>query len=359
MRSRERMFRMRVRAGLVTAAVTAAVFLPVAASAAPSECFGKKPTIEGDGGDERIKGTSGPDVIMALGGNDHILGRGGRDRICAGRGNDVIGGQGGKDVLGGQAGNDKVYGGGGSDRLFAGGGVANDLLGNKGDDLLRGGPGFERLFGQAGSDLLLGAAGIVDRAVFIFSDRRVRVDLGAETARGEGQDALRQVEDIEGSRHDDLLYGDRVPNWFFPRAGADRVDGRGSTGDLVSLDGARNPVHATMEGATGHGADEFARIEGLQGSRDFGDDLSGNELPNLILGIGGPDDLSGFNDDDRLDGGQGSDSADGGPHVFGDRCIEIEDPVNCEFGEATALRAGSLPEVWTTRRESAILPAVP
>lgn len=349
---------MRMRAGLIAAAVTAAVLFPLAASAAPRQCFGKKPTIEGDPGDERIRGTSGPDVIMARRGNDHILGKGGRDRICGGSGNDVIGGQGGRDLLAGQGGNDRVYGGDGDDRVFAGGGVANDLLGNDGNDLLRGGPGFERLFGQEGGDVLQGGEGVVDRAAYIFSDRRVTVDLGAGTARGEGHDILRGVEDIEGSRHDDLLYGNRDPNWFFPRAGADRVDGRGSTGDLVSLDGASNPVTATMSGATGHGHDRFARIEGLQGSRDFGDDLSGNGRPNVILGIGGPDDLFGRDDDDRLDGGQGSDSADGGPHVVGDRCIEVETAVDCELGGSEMLRARDGAEMWTERRQSSILPGI-
>jgi hypothetical protein len=352
------MFRMRMRAGLIGTVVTAAVLLPVTVSAGTPDCFGKKPTIVGDAGDERIEGTSGPDVIAALRGNDHVLGRGGRDLICGGPGDDVIGGQGGRDALSGQGGVDKVYGGDGNDRLFAGGGVANDLLGNDGDDLLQGGPGFERLFGQEGGDILRGGEGVVDRAAFLFSDRRVEVDLGAGRARGEGHDVLREVEDIEGSRHNDLLYGDREPNWFFPRAGADQVDGRGSSGDLVSLDGAPNPVTATMDGATGQGADQFARIEGLQGSRDFGDDLSGDGRPNLILGIGGPDDLIGMADDDWLDGGQGSDSGDGGPHVFGDRCIEVEAQVDCELGEPTAQRIRSIPEVWTERRESAILPAI-
>jgi hypothetical protein len=354
------MFAMRVRVALVAAAVSIVALVPLSASAARSTCFGKKPTIEGDRGDERLRGTPGPDVVLALGGDDHILGRGGRDLICAGPGNDVVGGGGGRDRISGQGSNDRLYGGSGNDRLFAGSGVGNYLLGNDGDDVLKGGPGFERLFGQEGGDVLRGGEGIVDRAIFVFSDSRVVVDVGAGTARGEGHDALRGIEDVEGSRHNDILYGDREPNWFFPRAGADRVDGRGSSGDLVSLDGASNPVTATTDGATGQGADTFARIEGLQGSRELGDTLSGDGRPNVILSLGGADDLFGLGDDDLLDGGQGAnDSADGGPDVFGDRCIEVEDPVNCEeLGAQDSLRGRSVPEVWTERLESAILPAV-
>jgi Ca2+-binding RTX toxin-like protein len=349
---------MRARLGLLGVAVSALALIPLYASAA-SSCFGKKPTIEGDRGDERLKGTPRSDVILALGGDDHVLGRGGRDLICAGPGNDVVGGGGGRDRISGQGGNDGLYGGSGNDRVFAGGGTANDLLGNDGDDLLQGGPGFERLFGQEGGDILRGGEGIVDRAVFVFSDSRLVVDLGAGTARGEGHDALREIEDVEGSRHNDILYGNREPNWFFPRAGADRVDGRGSSGDLVSLDGATNPVTATMDGATGQGADTFARIEGLQGSREFGDDLSGDGRPNLILGVAGADDLLGLGDDDFLDGGQGTnDFADGGPHVLRDRCIEVEDAVNCELRAQDTLRRRSVLGVWTERLESAIPPAV-
>jgi RTX calcium-binding nonapeptide repeat (4 copies) len=349
---------MRVRVGLLGVAVSALTLIPLSASSA-STCFGKKPTMVGDRGDERLRGTPRTDVILAMGGDDHILGRGGRDLICAGPGDDAVGGEGGRDALSGQGGNDRLYGGSGNDRLFAGGGTANELLGNDGDDLLQGGPGFERMFGQEGRDILRGGESIVDRAVFVFSDSRMVVDLGAGTARGEGHDALREIEDVEGSRHNDILYGDREPNWFFPRAGADRVDGRGSSGDLVSLDGATKPVTATMDGATGQGSDTFARIEGLQGSREFGDDLSGDGRPNLLLGIGGADDLFGLADDDWLDGGQGTnDFAEGGPHVLGDRCIEVEDEVNCELGASEKLLRRSVSGVWTERLESAILPAV-
>jgi Ca2+-binding RTX toxin-like protein len=351
------MFGMRARAALVAAAVSAVALAPLTASAATPTCFGKKATIEGTAGDDRLRGTSEPDVIVGLRGDDHILGGGGRDLICAGPGDDVVGGEGGPDSIAGQGGNDRLYGGPGEDRLFAGGGTANDLLGGGGNDLLQGGPGFERLFGQQGNDVLLGGEGLVDRAVFMFSDSRVVVDLGSGEARGEGHDVLRDIEDIEGSRHHDILYGNRHPNWFFPRAGDDRVDGRGSSGDLVSLDGAGRAVTASTAGATGQGTDTFARLEGLQGSREFGDTLTGDGKPNLILGLGGGDELFGLGDDDWLDGGRGFDAAHGGDQVFVDRCIDVEEPVDCEeLGVRAPLRRRNVPGLWTERLESAILP---
>jgi Ca2+-binding RTX toxin-like protein len=185
------------------------------------------------------------------------------------------------------------------------------------------------------------------------------VNLAEGTARGEGRDSLNEIEDVEGSRHDDVLTGDRDPNWFFPRAGADSVNGRGSDGDVVSLDGATQAVTADVSAATGQGADTFARIEGLQGSRDFGDSLTGGGGPNLILGIGGPDELFGLANDDWLDGGQGNDAADGGPQVTEDVCIEVEDPVNCEqLGPPSALARRKVPGHSTERLESVILSGI-
>jgi Ca2+-binding RTX toxin-like protein len=349
------MFEMRTRTALTAAVVWAAALGPAPASAATPTCFGKKATIEGTAGDDRLKGTVRDDVIVGLRGDDHILGGGGRDRICAGPGDDTVDGERGRDSISGHAGKDRLYGGPAADRLSAGGGIANDLLGGGGDDVLQGGPGFERLFGQADDDILRGGEGVVDRAVYVFSDRRVVVDLAAGEARGEGRDALRDIEDVEGSRHSDILYGDRNPNWFFPRAGADRIDGRGSTGDLVSLDAAKRAVVASTEGATGQGADEFARIEGLQGSRDFGDTLTGNGRPNVLLGIGGPDELFGLDNDDWLDGGAGSDAGDGGDHVFEDRCIEVEEPVNCEVvGVSASFARRDVPGFRAARLGSAV-----
>jgi Ca2+-binding RTX toxin-like protein len=350
---------MRARTVLLAAALSAVVLVPSGAWAGTPECFGKKPTIRGDSGDNRLTGTKEADVIVGLRGEDHILGRGGRDLICAGPGDDVVGGQGGKDRITGQGDDDSLYGGKGDDRIFAGEGSPNDLLGNAGDDLLQGGPGFERLFGQKGADTMRGAEGMVDRAVFVFSATRVVVDLVEGTARGEGRDTLKEIEDVEGSRHDDALRGNRDANWFFPRAGADTVDGRGSDGDVVSLDGAGQPVTATVSAATGQGADTFARIEGLQGSRDFGDSLTGGGGPNLILGIRGPDELFGLANDDWLDGGQGNDAADGGSQVTEDVCIEVEDPVDCEqLGPPSALRVGAVPGTSSEQIESAIPPTL-
>jgi dipeptidyl aminopeptidase/acylaminoacyl peptidase len=106
-------------------------------------CAGKRVTIVGDDGPDRIVGTKKADVIAGFGGRDVIIGRGGNDRICGAKGNDrLIGGK-GRDRLKGGPGRDALRGGPGRDRLLGGPG-RDRLLGGAGRDLLRGGPGRDR-----------------------------------------------------------------------------------------------------------------------------------------------------------------------------------------------------------------------
>ncbi len=103
-------------------------------------CAGKRATIIGTNGNDKLKGTRRADVIVGLGGNDTISGLGGNDVICGGAGKDKISGGAGKDKVFGGAGNDKLGGGSGKDQLN--GGPGNDALsGGPGKDKLNGGPG--------------------------------------------------------------------------------------------------------------------------------------------------------------------------------------------------------------------------
>src|SRR5262249_59927035 len=85
-------------------------------------CAGRKATIVGTNGRDRLTGTRHADVIVALGGNDTVKGGAGDDVICAGDGNDHVSGG---------AGNDKIYGQNGRDTLTRG----------HGDDTASGGAG--------------------------------------------------------------------------------------------------------------------------------------------------------------------------------------------------------------------------
>jgi RTX calcium-binding nonapeptide repeat (4 copies) len=94
-------------------------------------CAGKRATLVGTAGRDRLTGTRRADVIVALGGNDLIRAGRGNDLVCAGTGND------------------RVEGGDGNDRL----------LGGSGGDRLVGGNGRDRMTGDSGRDRCLGGAG--------------------------------------------------------------------------------------------------------------------------------------------------------------------------------------------------------
>ena len=85
------------------------------ASACPARCFGKRATICGTKGRDRLTGTAGRDVIVGLQGNDTIKGLGDNDLICGGSGRDMLVGGRGRDRLDGGQGEDTCKGGGEAD----------------------------------------------------------------------------------------------------------------------------------------------------------------------------------------------------------------------------------------------------
>jgi len=107
-------------------------------------CAGKRATVRGTSGADRLKGTAKRDVIAGLGGRDTIRGLGGNDLICGGGGPDRMLGGRGKDRLLGGNGPDRLLGGPGRDRL-AGGPGRDRLIGGPGSDRLAGGPGRDRV----------------------------------------------------------------------------------------------------------------------------------------------------------------------------------------------------------------------
>jgi hypothetical protein len=146
-------------------------------------CAGRPVTIEGTAGNDVLVGTRAPDVIDGRGGNDVIRGKGGDDIIC---------------------------GGPGRDRIFPGGG----------NDIVRGGRDVDRV---------------------VFAGRRaVVVRLGKGRASGQGDDVVRGVESVRGSRGDDLLVGSRRANVLAGGAGNDVL--RGLAGDDILRGGPGSDI---------------------------------------------------------------------------------------------------------------------
>ncbi len=143
--------------------------------------------------------TALPCTITGTTAADTITGTAGEDVICAGAGNDTI-----------QAleGNDTVRGEGGVDQL-------------------QGGPGDDELDGGTGSDT----------ANFTASAASIEVSLLAETATGEGSDALSGVENVIGSNQADTLTGSEANNTLNGSGGADSIVGLGGADVLKGAGG--------------------------------------------------------------------------------------------------------------------------
>ncbi|MEM7289977.1 MAG: M10 family metallopeptidase C-terminal domain-containing protein, partial [Pseudomonadota bacterium] len=236
---------------------------------------------------------------------------------------------------------ENAIGGFGNDTLL-GNELANSLFGGEGDDTLIGGAGNDVLLGGTGADVLNGGEGI-DRVQYSDSTAGIKIDLrnpNENTGIAQG-DTYVSIENVLGSKHNDVISGDGENNqiwgWFgddilFGREGDDKLGG--GQGNDVLLGGAgadvlnggdgidlaqysdsttgikvdlRNPSENTgiAEG------DIYLSIENVLGSK-HNDIISGDNQSNEIWGWFGDDILFGKGGNDKLGGGQGNDVLLGG-----------------------------------------------
>jgi hypothetical protein len=175
-------------------------------------------------------------TILGTEGNDYLVGTAGDDVICGFGGDDVIIGDAGNDTLDGGSGNDTLQGGGGNDTLE----------------------------GNSGTD-----------TVSYESESGVNANLGNDTASGNGNDRLPNVENLVGSGSGDVLVGDSSSNTLSGGGGNDSISG-GSGADNLN-GGAEND---TING--GPGDDQISGGEG-------NDNLSGEEGNDVVSGDTGID----------------------------------------------------------------------
>ncbi len=221
------------------------------------------------------------------------------NKLYGNQGDDMLKGMRGNDTLHGGKGNDTLYGGDGNDNLN--GEIGDDALkGENGRDTLTGGPGADKLFGgefdaetmtPGEDDQMDGsmnvALGIItggDTASYSKSDAGITIDLGKPPVMGMGGDAegdsLVGIENIVGSMHDDVLKGADAP-----ASGA-------SMGNNVLM---------------GLGGDD--ELSGRGGN----DALAGGKGDDMLRGGDGNDSLLGGDGDDMINGGDGADSMWGNP----------------------------------------------
>lgn len=314
--------------------------VPVSSAAVP-QCGGLDATIVGTDGADDLVGSPGPDVVVLGAGDDLFKGGEGDDVICGDDGADRIYPGGGNDTVFGGDGEDSVYAGPGNDQVD--GGLKFDRLvfahladalnlvvdarigratNARGSVTFTSVAGFvgtvhkDRLIGSAADEVLDGFGGWGDEIHgFDGWDRIVLGGPGAHVYAGKGYDtvyAARGKSSISlGLGHDTVIYGgDATGSRWDGGDGADRVKLSGDAGFTINLkDGY---VQSNL-------GEERWKITGFQhasGSRGpdrmvgnaLGNGLSGGYGNDLMIGLGGRDDLYGAaGANDRSDGGTGFD----------------------------------------------------
>jgi len=264
---------------LLSLLAAAAVSIGAAGSTAATfpTCQGEPATKIGTPADDTITGTDDDDVIVGLGGNDTIVGGGGFDLICGGDGNDSIlqtsGGLFGAAIVSGDAGDDTIQAGrdtlvgadyeespaavnvdltagtatgDGTDSLAGvdvaygsafddvlnGNAKMNILVGYGGNDTISGLGGPDLIGAEAGDDIVDGGKGR-DQMYYGDSPSGVHVKLAKGTATGEGNDHLKSIEDVTGSKRADVIVGTSGPNAFTGGSGNDHLFGLGGRDRLI------------------------------------------------------------------------------------------------------------------------------
>ena len=141
----------------------------------------------------------------------------------------IITGTDGNDVLTGTAASESIYGRAGNDQVNGG----------PGDDELDGGPGADLIAGGPGNDIVVYAG---SAQILVTLD-----GVANDGAAGEGDNVVRDVEDIFGADGPDKLTGSSSANTIDGGAGDDRITG-GSGKDAIFA-GADDDVIEARDGS--------------------------------------------------------------------------------------------------------------
>ncbi|MCT7445314.1 cadherin-like domain-containing protein [Aliarcobacter cryaerophilus] len=191
------------------------------------------------------------------------------------------------------------------DNLIVTGSGKNTIVTGIGDDIV---------FAHNGTnDINLGSGN--DTVSYELNDSAIYASL--ESGRSSQNDTLKDVENLHGSKYNDILEGDDKDNTLFGGSGddiliglggADTLDG-GEGVDLASYETSSaveiNLKHNYAEGGEATG-DKFVNIEGIKGSKEA-DTIVGDNNSNLIYANDGDDRVSGNDGDDIIFGGKGND----------------------------------------------------
>jgi uncharacterized delta-60 repeat protein len=275
--------------------------------------------INGTAGNNNLVGTGGDDVINGLAGKDTLDGGAGNDNLLGGDGADVYWVRDAGDTV--TETNAKTSGGVDTvnsaltaytltanvenGRISASGSA--NLIGNALDNVLTAGAGDNVLDGDAG----------IDTVSYVDATAAVTINLAIGSAQetgGSGTDTLRNIENLTGSNHDDILIGTAAANILTGNRGADVLIGRDgadiyyidNAGDLVVETSASGGVDTVYSGLAAYTLP--LNVENGRINASSSVNLTGNVLDNTLIGGAGANVLSGGAGNDTLTGGAGRDS---------------------------------------------------
>ena len=224
------------------------------------------------------------------------------ENAVGGSGNDTITGNDANNELEGNAGNDVLDGGAGTDYAIYNGAQAAYTITDNGD-------GTWTITGE-GTDTLsnIQFARFTDGDVALATANEINGTSGDDNPLfgTNGDDIINGFagnDIIVGLDGNDTINGGEGDDWMDGGVGADLLNG-GAGFDLLLYGGSNAAVTvnlATGFASGGHAdGDNFTGIEGVVGSNNFGDMLTGDANENVLNGQGG---------NDILDGGAGDDAA--------------------------------------------------
>lgn len=217
---------------------------------------------------------------------DNLRGNANANVVVGRLGDDVIFGRGGADTLDGGDNNDTIFGGAGNDEIIGGGN----------NDVLIGGFGADALNGDTGIDQALYA----DASSGVLADLQVAAN-NTGIALG---DTYVSIENLGGSRHDDVLRGNGGNNIISASTGNDTLYGRFGNDTLLGGDGDDTLYgQSSNDRLIGDAGDDF--LNGGDGADEFlfrnnfgNDRISDFDLSEVgeVINLSGLNAITGFVD---------------------------------------------------------------
>jgi Ca2+-binding RTX toxin-like protein len=194
----------------------------------------------------------------------------------------------------------------------------NLIIAGDGKNTIKTGAGDDVIFAHDGVNSIVGGLGN-DTVSYELSDSAVYTSLEKGGINGIATgDTYDGIENLIGSKYDDVLEGDGVDNTIFGKDGNDILTGKdgsdtldGGAGiDIASYESSQNAVEINLGRNYAFGGeatgDSFVNIEGIRGSV-FGDAIIGDSNANIMYANKGNDRISTEAGNDIVFAGDGDD----------------------------------------------------